>query len=83
MNVHDELRAARSVIANLASYSEPDYRTPRVHPPSGALELPHVRVEALTANWCMNGCTVEVGKVYTVSHGDAERLIAFGKAKKV
>ena len=47
------------------------------------LEAPHVKVEALTSNWCIAGQPVEPGETYAVSAGDAQRLIDLGKARVV
>ena len=51
-------------------------------PPPRVLEAPAARVEAV-GGFCIGGQPVVPGQVYTVSAGDAERLIALGKAKRV
>ena len=46
-------------------------------------QQPPVRVEALTANWCMAGEVVTVGNTYLVPGHEADRLEWVGKAKRV
>ena len=45
------------------------------------VEAKPVQVVALFDSWCVNAERVTVGKTYTVPLGDAQRLIACGKAK--
>jgi len=42
-----------------------------------------VRVEALTATWCVGGQPVEVGQVYTVAEHDVDLLELRGKGRRI